>query len=186
MTRGHRGSLLLRCRTFSCPFSRPVYPGAPQSRLYQLIRQPGPITDHTFEITFLDPGARACAFTSARPRRCMRTAQVGRVDRTRSARHAKSRSAPSRTTAFLDAGQDRHGDQRHRPFRQQRLPPADGDRHSLPPSGADLACAVPQRGVDAGVDDGGQDSLSVAPGGTPIQRSSRSRTSRVATLLDPG
>ncbi len=32
----------------------------------------------------------------------------------------------------------------------------------------------------------GQDSLSVAPGGTPIQRSSRSRTSRVATLLDPG
>ena len=31
MTRGHRGSLLLRCRTFSCPFSRPVYPGAPQS-----------------------------------------------------------------------------------------------------------------------------------------------------------
>ena len=35
MTRGHRGSLLLRCRTFSCPFSRPVYPGAPQT-LYQL------------------------------------------------------------------------------------------------------------------------------------------------------
>ena len=32
----------------------------------------------------------------------------------------------------------------------------------------------------------GQDSLSVAPGGTPIQPSSRSRTSRVATLLDPG
>jgi len=30
MTRGHRGSLLLRCRTFPCPFSRPVYPGAPQ------------------------------------------------------------------------------------------------------------------------------------------------------------
>jgi thiol-disulfide isomerase/thioredoxin len=34
-----------------------------QPRLYQLIRQPGPITDHTFEITFLDPGAQACAFT---------------------------------------------------------------------------------------------------------------------------
>jgi hypothetical protein len=34
-----------------------------QSRLYQLIRQPGPITDHTFEITFLDPGAKAYAFT---------------------------------------------------------------------------------------------------------------------------
>src|SRR5450759_1466995 len=30
MTRGHRGSLLLRCRTFSCPFSKPAYPGAPQ------------------------------------------------------------------------------------------------------------------------------------------------------------
>jgi hypothetical protein len=34
-----------------------------QPRLYQLIRQPGPITDRTFEITFLDPGARAYAFT---------------------------------------------------------------------------------------------------------------------------
>ncbi len=34
-----------------------------QPRLYQLIRQPGPITDHTFEITFLDPGAQAYAFT---------------------------------------------------------------------------------------------------------------------------
>jgi thiol-disulfide isomerase/thioredoxin len=32
-------------------------------RLYQLIRQPGPITDHTVEITFLDPGAQAYAFT---------------------------------------------------------------------------------------------------------------------------
>ena len=32
-------------------------------RLYQLIRQPGPITDRTFEITFLDPGARAYVFT---------------------------------------------------------------------------------------------------------------------------
>ena len=34
-----------------------------QPRLYQLIRQPGPITDHTFEITFLDPAAQAYAFT---------------------------------------------------------------------------------------------------------------------------
>ena len=34
-----------------------------QPRLYQLIRQPGRITDHTFEITFLDPGAQAYAFT---------------------------------------------------------------------------------------------------------------------------
>jgi thiol-disulfide isomerase/thioredoxin len=32
-------------------------------RLYQLIRQPGPVGDRTFEITFLDPGAKAYAFT---------------------------------------------------------------------------------------------------------------------------
>jgi Thioredoxin like C-terminal domain len=32
-------------------------------RLYQLIRQPGPITDRTFEISFLDPGVQAYAFT---------------------------------------------------------------------------------------------------------------------------
>jgi thiol-disulfide isomerase/thioredoxin len=32
-------------------------------RLYQLIRQPGPISDRTFEITFLDPGVQAYAFT---------------------------------------------------------------------------------------------------------------------------
>ena len=32
-------------------------------RLYQLIRQPGPIADATFEIEFLDPGAAAYAFT---------------------------------------------------------------------------------------------------------------------------
>ena len=34
-----------------------------QPRLYQLIRQQGPITDRTFEITFPDPGAQAYAFT---------------------------------------------------------------------------------------------------------------------------
>jgi thiol-disulfide isomerase/thioredoxin len=34
-----------------------------EPRLYQLIRQHGPITEHTFEITFLDPGAEAYAFT---------------------------------------------------------------------------------------------------------------------------
>jgi thiol-disulfide isomerase/thioredoxin len=34
-----------------------------EQRLYQLIRQPGPVTDRTFEITFLDPGAQAYAFT---------------------------------------------------------------------------------------------------------------------------
>jgi thiol-disulfide isomerase/thioredoxin len=34
-----------------------------EPRLHQLIRQPGPVTDRTFEITFLDPGARAYCFT---------------------------------------------------------------------------------------------------------------------------
>ena len=32
-------------------------------RLYQLIRQPQPITDRSFEIAFLDPGVEAYAFT---------------------------------------------------------------------------------------------------------------------------
>ena len=39
------------------------YGTATQQRLYQLIRQPGPITDHTFEIAFPEPGAQAYAFT---------------------------------------------------------------------------------------------------------------------------
>ena len=34
-----------------------------EQRLYQLIRQPKPITDRRFEIEFLDPGAEAFAFT---------------------------------------------------------------------------------------------------------------------------
>jgi len=34
-----------------------------QPRLYQLIRQPGPVADRTFEITFAGPGAQAYAFT---------------------------------------------------------------------------------------------------------------------------
>ncbi len=34
-----------------------------EQRLYQLVRQTGPITDHTFEIRFLDPGVQAYAFT---------------------------------------------------------------------------------------------------------------------------
>ena len=34
-----------------------------EQRLYQLIRQPGPIADRTFEITFPDPGAQVFAFT---------------------------------------------------------------------------------------------------------------------------
>jgi hypothetical protein len=32
-------------------------------RLYQLIREPGSITDRTFEITYLAPGVEAYAFT---------------------------------------------------------------------------------------------------------------------------
>jgi thiol-disulfide isomerase/thioredoxin len=34
-----------------------------EQRLYQLIRQPEPVTERTFEITFLDPGVAAYAFT---------------------------------------------------------------------------------------------------------------------------
>jgi thiol-disulfide isomerase/thioredoxin len=34
-----------------------------EPRLYQLIRQYSPVTDRTFEIAFLDPGAQAFAFT---------------------------------------------------------------------------------------------------------------------------
>jgi hypothetical protein len=34
-----------------------------EERLYQLIRQSGTVTDHSFEIRFLDPGVRAYAFT---------------------------------------------------------------------------------------------------------------------------
>lgn len=34
-----------------------------EQRLYQLIRQPRPITDRRFEIEFLDPGVEAYAFT---------------------------------------------------------------------------------------------------------------------------
>ncbi|HVM82751.1 MAG TPA: cytochrome c biogenesis protein DipZ, partial [Candidatus Binatia bacterium] len=32
-------------------------------QLYQLLRQSGPVGDHTFEIKFLDPGVQAYAFT---------------------------------------------------------------------------------------------------------------------------
>lgn len=32
-------------------------------RLYQLVRQSGPVADHTFEITFLDPNVQAFALT---------------------------------------------------------------------------------------------------------------------------
>jgi thiol-disulfide isomerase/thioredoxin len=36
---------------------------AVEQRMYQLIRQKGPIRDRTFEIEFLEPGAEACVFT---------------------------------------------------------------------------------------------------------------------------
>jgi Thioredoxin like C-terminal domain len=34
-----------------------------QPRLYQLVRQPGPVAERSFEVTFLDPGVHAYAFT---------------------------------------------------------------------------------------------------------------------------
>ena len=34
-----------------------------EQRLHQLIRQHGPVAEHTFEIRFLDPGAQAYSFT---------------------------------------------------------------------------------------------------------------------------
>jgi thiol-disulfide isomerase/thioredoxin len=34
-----------------------------EARLYQLVRQPGSVSDRTFEITFLDPGVEAYVFT---------------------------------------------------------------------------------------------------------------------------
>ena len=34
-----------------------------EQRMYQLIRQPGPIVDRTFAIEFIDPGVEAFAFT---------------------------------------------------------------------------------------------------------------------------
>jgi hypothetical protein len=36
---------------------------ATEQRLHQVVRQPGPITDRTFDITFLDPDVEAYAFT---------------------------------------------------------------------------------------------------------------------------
>ena len=34
-----------------------------EQRLYQLIRQKGPVTERTFKIRFLDPGVEVFAFT---------------------------------------------------------------------------------------------------------------------------
>ena len=39
------------------------YGAATEQRLYQLIRQPGSVSERTFEITFLDPGVQAYALT---------------------------------------------------------------------------------------------------------------------------
>jgi hypothetical protein len=36
---------------------------ATTQRLYQLIRQPGPIVDRVFQIEYLDPGVEAFSFT---------------------------------------------------------------------------------------------------------------------------
>jgi hypothetical protein len=36
---------------------------AADQRLYQLVRQPGAVDEHTFEITFLEPGVEAYVFT---------------------------------------------------------------------------------------------------------------------------
>jgi hypothetical protein len=39
------------------------YGAVTEQRLYQLIRQPKPISDRVFEIEFLDPGVAVFAFT---------------------------------------------------------------------------------------------------------------------------
>src|SRR5450759_167476 len=49
MTRGHRGSLLLRCRTFSGPFSKPAYPGAPQSHSRPHVSNDNPYSEAQFK-----------------------------------------------------------------------------------------------------------------------------------------
>jgi hypothetical protein len=36
---------------------------AAEQRLHQLIRQPGPVAERTFEVTFDDPGLQAFSFT---------------------------------------------------------------------------------------------------------------------------
>lgn len=47
----------------ACRFhARDLHP-VTESRLYQLIRQPGPVADRIFEISFTDPGVQACEFT---------------------------------------------------------------------------------------------------------------------------
>jgi hypothetical protein len=38
-------------------------PFGSRQRLYQLVRFAGDVTDHTFEIRFLDPGATVYSFT---------------------------------------------------------------------------------------------------------------------------
>ena len=56
---GKRQALLTRSIMLS-----PAADGtATAQRLYQLIRQPSPVTDRLFEIEFLEPGVEAFAFT---------------------------------------------------------------------------------------------------------------------------
>jgi len=48
--------------TDSTPTNRAAEP-SPNNGFYQLLRQPGTITDRTLEITFLAPGVEAFVFT---------------------------------------------------------------------------------------------------------------------------
>ena len=53
-----------------------------------------------------------------------------------------------------DPRQDRHHHDRHRPFRQQRLPSVDGHGWPLTPLRPDLTGGVAEGGIDRGVDQG--------------------------------
>jgi len=64
-----RALCCMQCRQDRVPVPQPrPEPGAGsgeirEPRLYQLMRQKGPIVDRTFEIEFLDLGVQALAFT---------------------------------------------------------------------------------------------------------------------------
>jgi hypothetical protein len=66
-----RGTSFCRVRAVAGSTCRQVVQAHPagvlrhlrEQRLHQLIRQRGPVTERTFEITFLDPGPQAFAFT---------------------------------------------------------------------------------------------------------------------------
>ena len=57
-----------------------------EPRLYQLIRQPGPITDREFEIEFLDPGVEAFVLHVRLPCR-LRIRWADALDRLHCVRH---------------------------------------------------------------------------------------------------